>query len=209
MRKATVYIAYEKWDDYSLSTLAGRTLAAMTDNENFPEPRPSIEAYEGLVNDYREKHQIASNGGSRMEREAKDNAKAAVAQAMKELAFYVNTIANGNREVLASSGFELVSQRQASTIPGIPANVRLLDGRISGEMRLMFSSMRSAWEYEYCYATRVDESGIPEWDEIFRTTNSRLNYLDGFTPGERVYARVRARNNKGAGDWSEPVSLIA
>src|SRR5690606_39970058 len=133
----------------------------------FPEPRPSIEAYEGLVNDYREKHQIASNGGSRMEREAKDNAKAAVAQAMKELAFYVNTIANGNREVLASSGFELVSQRQASTIPGIPANVRLLDGRISGEMRLMFFSMRSAWAYEDRDVTAVDVGRMLVWDQIY------------------------------------------
>lgn len=209
MRRAAVYIAYEKWDDYSLSTLAGRTLVAMTDNESFPEPRPDMEAYALLVNDYREKHEVASNGGSRLEREAKDNAKKALAGAMKEMAFYVNTVANGNRELLASSGFELVSNPQASRIPGIPANIRLLDGNVSGEMRLVFSSLRAAWEYEYCYATGLDDSGSPEWGETIRTTNSRLNYLDGFTPGERVYARVRARNNKGAGDWSEPVSLIA
>jgi len=209
MRKATVYIAYEKWDDYSLSTLAGRTLTAMTGNESFPDPRPDMDAYALLVNDYRAKHQVTSNGGSRLEKEAKDNAKAAVAQAMKELAFYVNTVANGNREILASSGFELVSGRQPSTIPGIPANIRLLDGRVSGEMRMMFSSLRAAWEYEYCYATSLDGDGTPDWGEIIRTTNSRLNYINSLTPGERVYARVRARNNKGAGDWSEPVSLIA
>ncbi|TYR36344.1 fibronectin type III domain-containing protein [Sphingobacterium phlebotomi] len=208
MRKATVYLAYEKWDDYSLSTLAGRTLAAMTDNENFPDPRPAVDAYALLVNDYREKHEVASNGGSRLEREAKDNAKKALALAMKEMAFYVNMLADGNREMLASSGFELVSGPTARKIPGIPRDIRLLDGNVSGEMRLVFGSLRTAWEYEYSYTTLLDGDGTPDWGEIIRTTNSRLNYINGLTPGERVYARVRARNNKGAGDWSEPVSLI-
>lgn len=209
MRKATVYIAYERWGNDSLSTLAGRTLASMTNNANFPNPRPDMDEYAVLVNDYREKHEIASNGGSRFEKEARDNAKAAVGQAMKELAFYVNTVANGNREILASSGFELVPDRVSSKVPGIPYNVRLLDGNVSGEMRFVFGALQAAWEYEYCYATSVDEHGVPEWGETIRTTNSRLNYIQELTPGERVYARVRARNNKGAGDWSEPVSLIA
>lgn len=209
MRKATVYIAYERWGDDSLSTLAGRTLMSMTDNTNFPDPRPDMDEYAVLVNDYREKHEVASNGGSRFEKESRDNAKAAVSQAMRELAFYVNTVANGDREILASSGFELVPDPVPSKVPGIPNNVRLLDGNVSGEMRLMFGALQAAWEYEYCYATGVDERGVPEWGEIIRTTNSRLNYIQELTPGERVYARVRARNGKGIGDWSEPVSLIA
>lgn len=209
MRKATVYIAYEKWGDDSLATLAGRTLGAMTGNINFPDPRPSIEEYDVLVSDYRQKHQIASNGGSRLEKEARDNAKAAVARAMKEMAFYVNTVADGDREMLASSGFEIVPEPKSSKIPGIPGNARLLDGNVSGEMRYTFASLRSAWEYEYCYATSLNEDGLPEWGDIVRTTDSRLNYIRDLTPGERVYARVRARNGKGTGDWSEPVSLIA
>lgn len=209
MRKATVYIAYEKWGDHSLSTLAGRTLTSMTDNANFPDPRPVIDEYSRLVNDYREKHEIASNGGSRFQKEARDNAKIVLAGAMKELAFYVNRIANGNREMLASSGFELVPDPRSSKVPGIPGNARLLDGNVSGEMRFVFNALRAAWEYEYCYATRLGEDGTPEWEDILLTTDSRLNYIQNLTPGERVYARVRARNGKGTGDWSEAVSLIA
>lgn len=209
MKKAAVYIAYERWGDDSLSILAGRTLASMTGNVHFPDPRPDMDEYGLLVNDYRQKQEIASNGGSRWEKEARDNAKAALAQVMKELAFYVNTVAKGNREMLASSGFEIVPEDKPSKVPGIPGNARLIDGNVSGEMRFMFNALRSAREYEYCYATSLDGDGKPDWGEITFTTNSRLNYIQGLTPGERIYARVRARNGRGIGDWSEPVSLIA
>lgn len=208
MRKATIYQSYEKWDDHSLSTLAGRTLAFMSDNDNFPDPRPTMEEYAPIVNDYREKHEVASKRGSQLELKARDNARATMLQAMKEIAFYVNTVAKGDAQVLASSGFELVPPRQSSAYPNIPKDLRLLDGRFSGELRLVFGSMRSAWEYEYCYATSLDEQGEPEWNELQRTTNSRMNYIPDLTPGDRCYARVRARNGKGIGDWSEAVSII-
>lgn len=208
MRKATIYQSYEKWDDYSLSTLAGRTLAFMTGNLNFPDPRPAMDDYTVIVNDYREKHEIASKRGSQLEIKAKDNARALVLQAMKELSFYVNTIAKGDGQILASSGFELVPPPQSTAYPDIPKNLRLSDGRVSGELRFMFGSLRSAWEYEYQYATALDVNSDPEWGELHRTTNSRGNYISGLTAGERCYVRVRARNGKGTGDWSEAVSII-
>lgn len=208
MRKATVYQSYEKWDDHSLSTLAGRTLAFMTGNTNFADPRPTIAEYAPIVNDYREKHEIASKGGSLLDLKSRDNARKLVLQAMKELAFYVNVTAKGNAEMLVSSGFVLVPPQQSTTYPGIPQNVRLLDGRVSGELRLVFGAMRNAREYEYCYAVSLDQNGNPEWGELLSTTNSRLNYISGLTPGERCYVRVRARNGKGIGDWSEVASII-
>lgn len=208
MRKARVHINYEKWDDFSLSTLSGRTLAFMTENSAFADPRPAIVDYEILVNDYREKHEVASRRGSQLEIKAKDEARKALLQAMKELAFYVSTVADGNAEMLSSSGFELVAPPRSRSYPGIPGNLRLLDGRVSGEARLMFNVVRHAWEYEYNDATALDDDGNIIWGELLRTTNSRMNYIGGLTPGETLYARVRARNGKGTGDWSEPVSLI-
>lgn len=208
MRKATVYQSYIDWDDNSLSTLAGRTLASMTDNDNFPDPKPSMEDYEVMVKDYREKHEIAGKGSSQLEKEARNNARKIVLRAMKELAFYVNVTADGDAEILASSGFVLVPPPQAVGYPGIPKNIRLVDGRISGELRLMFDAVRNAREYEYTYATALDDSGEPEWSELQRTTNSRMNYISMLSPRDTCYVRVRARNGKGIGDWSEVVSII-
>jgi len=208
MRKSTVHISYETWDDYSLATLAGRTLSAMTDNPHFADPRPAIADYTALVEDYRNKHEIASKRGSQEQREAKDNARKSLLSAMKEMAFYVNITSDGNREMLASSGFVIVPEPKSLGYPGVVKNMRLVDGRISGEVRLLFASIRNASEYEYCYATSLDESGSPQWGELLRTTNSRMNYIGGLEPGTVVYTRVRARNRKGIGDWNDSVSLI-
>lgn len=208
MRKATVYISYENWDDYSLATLAGRTLTAMTGHPVFAEPRPAMDIYTPLVEDYRAKHELASKGGSKEQRGAKDNARKALLKAMKEIAFYVNMVADGDRELLASSGFEMVPEPRSTGYPGQIGNVRLVDGRVSGEIRLMFGALRSVTEYEYCYATELDEDSIPLWGEPIRTTNSRMNYIQALEPRSTVYVRVRARNRKGIGDWNDPVSLI-
>lgn len=208
MRKATVYISYESWDDYSLATLAGRTLTAMSGHSVFVDPRPSMDVYANLVEDYRVKHELASKGGSKEQRGAKDNARSALLKAMKEIAFYVNMVADGDRELLASSGFELVPVPRSTGYPGLISGARLVDGRVSGEVRLMFGALRGATEYEYCYATELDESNIPKWGEPIRSTNSRMNYIQTLEPRSTVYARVRARNRKGIGDWNDPVSLI-
>lgn len=208
MKKATIYISYDKWDDYSLASLAGKTLTCMKDNTAFPEPRPAMTVYETLVDDYRTKQEIAATRGSQLEKKARDNARAKLLKAMKEIAFYVNSVADGNAELLASSGFDLVSPPRATGFPGIPINVRLLDGRVSGEAKLMFGSLAVAWGYEYTYALITEADGTPIWGDIERTTSSRQNFISGLTPADRIYVRVRAYNGKGTGDWTEPVSFI-
>lgn len=208
MRKDRVYIAYHKWDDYSLSSLAGKTLAAMKDNTLFPAPKPEMADYEVLVNDYRTKHEIAATRGSQLEKKARDNARERVLEAMRQLAFYVNVVADGDGEVLASSGFMLVPPPKTGNHPVVMVGMRLEDGRISGEVKFSFTPQKNISEYEYCYATTLAADNQPQWGEIFSTSTSRSNYISGLTPGDKVYFRVRARNNKGIGDWSEHIYLI-
>ncbi|MBL1408690.1 fibronectin type III domain-containing protein [Sphingobacterium faecale] len=207
MRKERIYISYSEWDDYSLSSLAGKTLAAMKNNVKFPDPKPDMADYELLVNDFRSKHEMAVTGGQ-LERKARDNARDKILSAMRQLAFYVNVVADGDGEVLASSGFMLVPPPKAKGHPTVMVGMRLEDGRMSGEVKFAFTPQKNISEYEYCYATELDEEKAPIWGETKSTSTSRTNYISGFTPGEKVYFRVRARNNKGIGDWSEPIYLI-
>lgn len=208
MRRDRVYIAYHKWDDYSLSSLAGKTLAAMKDNPLFPDPKPEMADYEVLVNDYRAKHEIAATRGSQLEKKARDNAREKVLDAMRQLAFYVNVTADGDGEILASSGFMLVPPPKSVNHPAVMVGMRLEDGRTSGEVKFGFTPQKNISEYEYCYSTTLDSANQPVWGDILSTSSSRSNYIIGLTPGEKVYFRVRARNNKGIGDWSERIYLI-
>jgi len=209
MRQARIHLNYGKWDNHSLATLAGRTLNFMTGNTYFAEPNPSLEVYGNAVTDYIAKHEVSSNGGSSVENTARDNARILVLKLMKQMAFYVNTVADGDPHILASSGFEIVDDPQSKRFPGQVKDTWMKDGRKSGEVKFGFSVVRSATAgYDYALADTVDAEGTPVWGEMQWTSRTRMNYIDNLIPGQRYYLHVRARNNHGIGDWSEPVSFI-
>ena len=211
MRKDKVVSNYSKISDFELSTLAGRILKAMQDPltvENFPSPTPTIEALDGLVTDYITKHEIASRRGSALQISQKNEARQALLDALSMLANYVNNIAKGQISLLLSTGMILAAQPAGSVIPLVTDRTRLRDGRISGQLRLDFAAVKGAWEYEIEIG-EADTQGNVQWDRLVRTTSSRGNVLTDMVAGVKYYVRVRARNGKGTGDWSEATSIIA
>lgn len=209
MRKERLLLSYTHLTDYELSTLAGRVLAAMTDNDNFPDPAPSLAELEPLVNTYRTRHEIASRRGSALEISQKNESRQLLLEAFKQLAFYINTVSDGSQPMLVSSGLILASQPREVYVPDIPRLLRLRDGRVSGQMRLDFEPVKDALEYLYTVSDTVDGQGNVVWPDPVLTTRSKRNFIDPVEPGTTYFARVRARNSKGMGDWSETVSLIA
>ncbi|RQP18915.1 MAG: fibronectin type III domain-containing protein [Parapedobacter sp.] len=161
------------------------------------------------MTDFRQKLEIAKNRGSQVEITAKDKARAALLKAMKQWAFFVNMAADGDANLLASSGFILMNQPQALRVPYAPMYGRLEDGQKSGELNFRFEAIANVWEYEYQTASQLGADGQPAWGDIVRTTNSQRNPLPSVVPGRKYYARVRARNGKGESDWSVIVPQYA
>lgn len=209
MRQQRVYINYNKWSDNALATLSGRVATFMAGNANFPTPAIAVEDYAAVADDFRVKLQAAIENGGKLAITAKNNARTALLEAMRLLAFYVNTESAGDSHKLTSSGFVLVVQPQALRRPHPPLLVRLQDGAHNGELQLIYEPIANAWEYEYTIAHELDETGEPVWGAIQNTTNTRDNTISGLTEGVRYYARVRSRNGKGVSDWSQTASRMA
>lgn len=211
MRKEKVISSYASWSDYELSTLAGRILKAMQEPAtvlNFPTPTPELTVLEPLVNDYITSHEIASRRGSALEISQKNESRNNLLNALRSLAHYVNLVADGQLSLLLSTGMVLATQPGVLQLPTIVEKIQLRDGRISGQLRLDFKAVKSAWEYELEIGI-MNNNGEIVWDKLVLTTSSRSNVLSEIQPGLRYCVRIRARNGKGMGDWSEPVSLIA
>ncbi|MBL1407526.1 fibronectin type III domain-containing protein [Sphingobacterium faecale] len=211
MRKEKVISNYTGLSDYELSTLAGRVLKAMqeaTTQASFPNPNPDIADLETMVNDYIAKHEIASRRGSALEISLKNESRNVLLFALKNLAHHVNEVADGQLSMLLSTGLVLANKPSSSELPLVTARIQLRDGRVSGQMRLDFTALKRVWEYEV-EVGREDATNTVEWFSTFNTTSSRSNVLTDMVPGVKYYVRVRARNSKGYGDWSEAVSLIA
>ncbi len=209
MRTNKVISNYDKLMDDELATLASGVEDALTGNVNFPDPNPTLPEFTAAAADYRAKLAVASRKGSALEVSLKNEARKVVLNLLRRLAFYVNEIGQGNAPILYSSGLRLNAQPKEMQAPTVPDGVRLRDGRQSGQIRLDFNPLKEAWEYEYAVSSEVDENKDPIWGEPLSTTSSRANILAPVIPGMIYRVRVRARNGRGLGDWSEAVTLIA
>ncbi len=204
-----VYLSYQKWSDNALATLGGRTANFLTGNADFPTLPVDAADYTALADDYRGKLQVSIENGGKIAIAAKNNARRALLAAMRQQAFYVNTVAAGDAHKLASSGFVQVLSPKALKRPFPPLYVRLADGEQEGELQLVYETIPNAWEYEYQLTAELGASGEPVWGVLLSTTNTRDTTFSGLTEGVRYYARIRSRNGKGVSDWSIIVSRRA
>ena len=210
MRTKRVLLDYSELYDHELNTLAGRVLDCLEGHPVLTEPPVTIEILAEQTADFRTKWQIASNGGSTLQSAEKNDAKAVLARSLKDIAFYVNKVAAGSRSVLLSSGLLLEADPKPTQVPEQVTGAYITDGKQKDQLLFGFQSLRGkALFYEYQFADELDGDGTPDWQATLQTSDSRGNVFAPTTPGRTYYARVRARNKKGIGDWSETVSLVA
>lgn len=205
--KMRALIGFVKMKDDELLVAARTIVNAMTDNVNFPDPTPTIEEVSVLLDDFSDKLATARKRGSPEETAIKDESIPPLISALQKLGYYVNTVADGQLSMLLSSGFATRAEAVPSVVPLPVENVRLSDGRQSGQMRLDFNNQQKIRLYEYCY--RQVQSPETEWSDRFTTSSSRGNIIAPLEPGQRYEVKVRAITTKGPGDWSQVVSLIA
>ncbi len=205
----TAKLGFSQLRDSELLNLAGTVLAAMRDNTRFATPVPPLTDLETALDDFRTLLEVASRKGSPLDTALKNDAREALAEVLKRLAFYVNTVAEGSVSVVLSSGFQLTAQPTKSLPPAIPTRLKLRDWIQSGQVRLDFDTMPGAWLYEYAFTSELDEQGRPVFGDVLSTTRSIGNVLAPLRPGATYYVRARSRNGAGFSDWSDPVSIIA
>lgn len=203
-------LGFQRITDENLLTLADTVIRAMTDNESFIDPNPSLEDVESTKEDFTEKLANARRKGSPYDTAIKNEVREKLEKILSQLAFYVNTTADGNIAVLLSSGFHISRYRSTILSPRKIEIVRLTDGRNSGQMVLSFERMERTRLYEYRVSDKKDEEGEIVWGEqIYITTTSQNNIIQPVTPGKLYYVSIRSINSRGAGDWSEPRSWMA
>lgn len=201
---------FVRMPDEKLLALADTVYRAMLGNSFFPEPYPSIEELDRVRSNFMKNLAQSRASGSRYDIALKNETRLELKWILKGLANYVNFKANSSLIILLSSGFEITQYRKRIPSPKQVRNLKLKDGRKSGQMLLTFQAQPRVNLYEYRYSTDMDESGDIIWDdEIHRTTSSRNNLIAPVVPGQVYFLSVRAINTRGIGDWSDPVQWMA
>lgn len=209
MRTKKVLLDYSGFKDDELNTLTGKVLACLNSHVTFTDLPVDLAVLKTQTSDFSAKWQIASRGGSRLEIAEKNDAKQVLANSLREIAFYVNKLAKGSYALLLSSGLQIEADTQLTRTPDQVVGVLLKDGRHKGQLDVVFAPLKGSYLYEYEIAEELDEQRQPIWKYSFQTGNSKFNVFAPTLPDVTYYLRVRARNKRGIGDWSDVASLRA
>lgn len=209
MRKRKLILDYSKINDDEFNTLVGKVLDCLDGHALLTDlPIPLVDL-RTQADDYKAKWQKASRGGSLLEIEEKNDSKRVLIKSFRSIAFYVNTVADGSRSILLSSGLILELDPRSVDVPAVVKEVVLLDGKQRNQLQIRFKPLKDALLYEYQVSRELDGQDQPVWGETFQTSSSFGNVFSPVRAGYTYYLRLRARNRRGIGDWCEVVSLTA
>src|SRR3569833_4432082 len=109
MKKRRLKVGWSRLSDSEFRTFAKSVLLKMTDNDNFPTPQPTLVVVGGDIADFDTALGNAKDG-SKQQTSIKNDKRAALDATLKQLAAYVELVANDDETILLSSGFELVKE---------------------------------------------------------------------------------------------------
>ncbi len=198
-----VALSFARKIDTDLIAFTRKVIALMTNNPQYPTPKPDLPALTASVNAFETAVQEALDGG-KIAIATRNAARVELLALLRTLAAYVQANCEADLVALIGSGFDAVrAPSPVGTLPP-PANPRLsLTGK-SGE--LMFRSDRVTNAANYSVQTAPSATG-PWTDEALSTATRVL--IGGLAPGETLWARICANGSAGASEWSAPTTAMA
>ncbi|THU41094.1 hypothetical protein FAM09_02965 [Niastella caeni] len=153
----------------------------MTDNTYFPNPNPTVAVLKQATQEYQQSLYDASGRDQKLVA-IKDNKRTVLRAVLTQLAEYVNSVANGNREILLSSGFKLTKNRgEADDLRPIGDLEVRTDAPEQATVRIKRVPGAKAYVYEYTTGVVTNESiwiarTITEPSYTFRGLQSGVKY---------------------------------
>ena len=185
----------------------------MTGNASFPEPWPStvppLAQIQKDLASFRDAV-TATAAGDRTQIPARDAASATLVNDLGQLGLYVQAIANGNVDLVATTGFRLRRHGTRSLVidvPPAPEGVRTSGGMVSGTLLIRSTPVTRAASYDV-QITAADPTVEANWTLAGSYKICGRIELAGLTPLKTYSVRLRALGSAGPGAWSVPVSCL-
>ena len=134
---------------------------------------------------------------------ARNVALAAVIEGLDSLAFYVQTVARFDRDLMLTSGFVPMSTNRSQSKLDAPS-IMGIDNDTHTELDVHLSTVANAYGYE----VQISTNGT-DWKTVKYSQQARTITLAGLTTGTVYQVRARALGGStGESDWSMPGSSI-
>ena len=201
----TAKLGFNRLADAVKIDTAFQVVEQMTGNDNFRDPKPTLEEVSGAATNMQTaynnaKQRVGANAQQRLE-EARKN----LSVVMEELRRYVNWVAKGNEVIIRSSGMH-VSKTPAPVARPLPVSLYAEFSNVSGTILLKWKASKHAKSYMVWYtATPDDESS---W-KFVDTVSEKQILVGSLSTGQRYWFRVVAVGTNGNSIPCDPATMIA
>ena len=187
--------------DGPLSTFGLSTVTGLNKNPDFKNlPVPTTEVTT-LVNAFNTACEIAAQGG-KANTAAKNAARAALIDALRQNALYVEIASKNDRTVLLSSGYQVASTNRAQSVLE-QVQVAKVTNPQSGQLKVRIVPVPNARSFE----GRIKPVNGSEFGPSISFASTRRIIFDALTAGVTYTLQLRAiGGSTGYGDWSAPTS---
>ena len=191
-----------KYTDARLYTRANHILDKMYGNPHFVDLQPLLITLREATTTYIAA--LAKTQSSSKENTAlKNQAREALIVLLKQIAGRVQTISDGDRNIILSSGYD-VNKKWSKVGPlSKPTNFKLKQGNNKGSIYLVCDPIAGASIYEVGYT-----EGIPTPNSIWmkQTSTRRKITIDGLISGKQYTFRMAGGGSHLSRIWSEVLS---
>ncbi|MFM8330841.1 MAG: fibronectin type III domain-containing protein [Candidatus Methylumidiphilus sp.] len=191
----------------------GFIIASLADNSHFPEhwieQVPSLAQLGAALTAYRDAYH-ASQTRDTLKIAQRDIARQALTELLKRLAPYLELVAAGDTAALTSTGYDLRKEITRTARSGplpAPADFRVSHGPKSGSLDIHAAKLQGAGSYEVQIA-QGDPTAEAHWQHALSSTTSAHILLEGLTPAQTYWLRLRGISGQDSGLWTEAVSVI-
>ena len=134
--------------------------------------------------------------------------EAALRTLLVQISRYVENMAQGDENILLSSGFDLARKKtRRIDYPLLAALIALRHGKDSGTILVKGRRLPGAWRYETCITD--DPAGQDGWQLVHDTRTCSHLIVPGVTPGAVYCVRMRGIWPAGPGPWSVVATIRA
>jgi hypothetical protein len=206
MEKPYVITYYAKENDQHLYILAELVYKALNPNTRFTWGVDVMPNFKSLIAIYLAKLEEAGTIKG-IGPAAKNTAKANLAEAMGDIAVDVNKQADGNLEMLKSSGFPLAKEKSPIGELEKPDYVKVTNGTNAGELICDTPSFANAVIYCFYTAPAPEPANMDEWKLSISTNHKKK--ITGFTSGKKYAVRSAYQGTTDALNYSDTVYIYA
>ena len=204
MKNPKLAMSYWKYSDAALETKAENVVLNMTDNANFPKPNPTIASLQEAITAFSEAMAAAIDGG-RIRIAERKQARKVLEGLMIQLSSYVMMTANGDVNILISSGLDMFKEPETSAPLETPQAPELSSGANTGEVLVKVAVVKGARSYFFEY-TADPLSDSSAWQQVVDTRSKLL--ITGLPAGKKYWFRVTAIGLRGVKTAGKEVSYI-